>query len=49
MKMTFRWYGKNNDKIKLSDIKQIPGVEGIVWALHTKCQAKFGKNTKSLK
>ena len=36
MKMTFRWYGKNNDKIKLSDIKQIPGVEGIVWALHHK-------------
>ena len=36
MKMTFRWYGKNNDNIKLSDIKQIPGVEGIVWALHHK-------------
>ena len=36
MKMTFRWYGEGNDKIKLSDIKQIPGVEGIVWALHHK-------------
>ena len=34
--MTFRWYGEGNDKIKLSDIKQIPGVEGIVWALHHK-------------
>jgi mannonate dehydratase len=36
MKMTWRWYGKGNDHIKLSDIKQIPGVEGIVWALHSK-------------
>ena len=36
MKMCFRWYGEGNDKIKLSDIKQIPGVDGIVWALHHK-------------
>ena len=36
MKMTWRWYGEGNDQIKLSDIKQIPGVEGIVWALHDK-------------
>ena len=36
MKMTWRWYGRGNDQIKLSDIKQIPGVEGIVWALHDK-------------
>ena len=36
MKMTWRWYGEGNDQIKLSDIKQIPGVEGIVWALHGK-------------
>ena len=36
MQMTFRWYGVGNDRIKLSDIKQIPGVKGIVWALHDK-------------
>ena len=36
MQMTFRWYGKGNDRIKLSDIQQIPGVKGIVWALHDK-------------
>ena len=36
MKMTFRWYGEGNDRITLSDIKQIPGVDGIVWALHHK-------------
>ena len=28
MQMTFRWYGEGNDRIKLSDIKQIPGVTG---------------------
>ena len=36
MQMTFRWYGEGNDQIKLSDIKQIPGVTGVVWALHDK-------------
>ena len=36
MHMGFRWYGEGNDKIKLSDIKQIPGVTSIVWALHHK-------------
>ena len=34
--MTFRWYGRGNDSITLSHIKQIPGVEGIVWSLHDK-------------
>jgi mannonate dehydratase len=34
MKMVFRWFGEGNDTIPLSYIKQIPGVEGIVWALH---------------
>ncbi|MDR3281734.1 MAG: mannonate dehydratase [Endomicrobium sp.] len=32
--MTFRWYGENVDSISLKYIHQIPGVEGIVWALH---------------
>ena len=36
MQMTFRWYGEGNDSISLEQIKQIPGVEGIVWALHDK-------------
>lgn len=30
MKMTFRWYGSNEEKIKLKEIRQIPGVTGIV-------------------
>ena len=32
MKMTFRWYGKN-DKISLRYIKQIPNINGIVTSL----------------
>ena len=36
MQMGFRWYGEDNDKISLADIKQIPGVTSIVWALHHK-------------
>lgn len=34
MRMTFRWYGEGNDTITLEQIRQIPGVEGIVWSLH---------------
>ncbi|WP_208586629.1 mannonate dehydratase [Gracilibacillus suaedae] len=34
MRMVFRWFGEGNDSVTLSQIKQIPGVEGIVWALH---------------
>ena len=36
MQMGWRWYGEDNDPITLSDIKQIPGVTSIVWALHHK-------------
>jgi mannonate dehydratase len=32
MKMSFRWYGKDNDSVSLAQIRQIPGVEEIVWA-----------------
>ncbi|SDZ60525.1 mannonate dehydratase [Evansella caseinilytica] len=34
MRMVFRWFGAGNDTVLLKHIKQIPGVEGIVWALH---------------
>lgn len=36
MNITFRWYGRNNDTVTLEQIRQIPGVKGIVWALHQK-------------
>lgn len=34
--MGFRWFGKWNDRISLEDIREIPGVSTIVWALHNK-------------
>ena len=34
MKMGFRWYGEGNDTVSLDDIRQIPGVETVVWSLH---------------
>ena len=34
MKMTFRWFGEKDDSITLSQIRQIPGVSGIVGALY---------------
>lgn len=36
LNMTFRWYGRENDTVLLEQVKQIPGVKGIVWALHEK-------------
>ncbi|MEK5484279.1 MULTISPECIES: mannonate dehydratase [unclassified Viridibacillus] len=36
MNITFRWYGRGNDTVTLEQVKQIPGVQGIVWALHQK-------------
>lgn len=36
MKMGFRWYGEGNDQVDLNDIRQIPGVETVVWSLHHK-------------
>lgn len=34
MQMTIRWFGSQKDTVTLSQIKQIPGVVGIVPALH---------------
>ncbi|GAA0486267.1 mannonate dehydratase [Salinibacillus aidingensis] len=34
MKMTMRWFGEDNDRVPLEHIKQVPGVEGVVWSLH---------------
>lgn len=34
MKMTFRWFGEKDDSVTLQQIRQIPGVYGIVGALY---------------
>lgn len=36
MKMGFRWYGEGNDTVTLDQVRQVPGVETIVWSLHHK-------------
>ncbi|MCI8483415.1 MAG: mannonate dehydratase [Lachnospiraceae bacterium] len=41
MEMTFRWYGEGNDSITQEQIKQIPGVTGLVWALHDKAAGEI--------
>ncbi|MCL5972509.1 MAG: mannonate dehydratase, partial [Firmicutes bacterium] len=34
MRMVFRWFGPENDRVTLDHIRQIPGVKGVAWALH---------------
>ncbi len=34
MQMTFRWFGADKDTVTLEQIRQIPGVTGVVPALH---------------
>lgn len=34
MQMTIRWFGSEKDTVSLREIKQIPGVRGVVPALH---------------
>ena len=33
MKMSFRWFGSDDDSVSLAHVRQIPGVEVIVGAL----------------
>lgn len=35
MKMTLRWYGPGFDSVKLSQIRQIPGVSGVITTLYS--------------
>ena len=34
MEMTFRWFGKNFDSVTLKQIRQIPGVKGVITTLY---------------
>ena len=35
MKMTMRWFGRDRDTVTLEQIRQVPGVTGVVPALHS--------------
>ena len=41
MKMTFRWYGSNSDSVTLKQIKQIPGMTGIMGFLDYKAAGEL--------
>ena len=45
MQMTFRWFGKEKDTVSLEQIRQIPGVTGVVPALHDLCAVDHGPST----
>ena len=34
MKMTLRWYGTGHDTVTLKQIRQIPGVTGVITTLY---------------
>ena len=34
MKMTFRWFGEKFDTVTLAQLRQIPGIRGIVTTLY---------------
>lgn len=34
MQMTLRWFGNGFDSVSLGQIKQIPGVEGVITTLY---------------
>jgi mannonate dehydratase len=36
MKMTMRWFGKNYDPVSLQNIRQVPGVTGVISSLYGK-------------
>ncbi len=36
MEMTFRWFGTGHDTVKLKQIRQIPGVTGVITTLYDK-------------
>ena len=41
MKMSFRWFGKNHDSVTLQQIREIPGVEGVISTLMICLPGKF--------
>lgn len=41
MKMTFRWYGKESDPISLRQIRQIPGMTGLMGVLNEKAAGEI--------
>ena len=43
MKMSFRWFGRDNDPIPVEYIREIPGTKEVVWSLHHKAAGEAGE------
>ncbi len=42
MEMTLRWYGSKFDTVTLKQIRQIPGVTGVITTLYDTAPVKYG-------
>ena len=43
MNMTLRWYGPGYDSVTLEQIRQIPGVKGVITTLMGKMLERYGR------
>ena len=43
MEMTLRWYGTGYDSVTLEQIRQIPGVRGVITTLYDTLRVKSGR------
>lgn len=46
MKMTLRWYGSNFDSVTLEQIRQIPGVTGVITTLYDTVPGEIWERTR---
>ena len=47
MEMTLRWFGSQFDTVTLKQIRQIPGVTGVITTLYDTTPGKCGREKKS--
>ena len=47
MEMTLRWYGSKFDTVTLSQIRQIPGVTGVITTLYDTAPERSGAENVS--
>lgn len=47
MNMSLRWYGPGYDTVTLEQIRQIPGVKGVITTLYGTRPERFGREKRS--
>ncbi len=48
MEMTLRWYGSKYDTVTLKQIRQIPGVTGVISTLYDTARGRCGAESASV-